>query len=462
MASILIKDARYVIASPPFAIIEGGSVLIEDDRIVEVGPEVTLEEGDEPDVVIDASDKIVMPGLVDAHTHLLECHQFALFGYLEEPLMGIGDALDKVVWPAWSWIPEEAAYDLQMLGLLNLLKTGTTACSDAGMFPDETGRASVDAGLRVELAPTLITSLRLKDSNGPEDDLARTEEAVKTWHGAANGRITYRIHPSATYNCHQWFLEACAELADEYEVGLATHMAESVDEAERAKAVWPEGEVQRAYDLGLMGPRSLFFHSCILDDEEIGLYAETGTSVAHCPLTNSILGNVARVPKMLAEGVNVGLGTDMPTNDLFNVMRSVSQIHTIMPREHRGLAPWGPYEMATVGGARALNLQDEIGTLEPGKKADLITLDLEHNTRLFPLTPQVLYTMLTVNGSGMDVADVIVDGEILMRDREIPHLDEDAIIARAQEWTDEFIQYYLEKSEKGEPVVEQVHEEFQP
>lgn len=461
MASILIKDARYVIASPPFNIIEGGSVLIEDNRIVEVAPEVTLEEGDEPDVVIDASDKIVMPGLVDAHTHLLECHQFALFGYLEEPLMGIGDALDKVVWPAWSWIPEEAAYDLQMLGLLNLLKTGTTACSDAGMFPDETGRASVDAGLRVELAPTLITSLRLKDSNGPEDDLARTEEAIKTWHGAADGRITYRVHPSATYNCHEWFLEACAELADEYEVGLATHMAESVDEAERAKEIWPEGEVQRAYDLGLMGPRSLFFHSCILDDEEIALYAETGTSVAHCPLTNLILGNVARVPKMLAEGVNVGLGTDMPTNDLFNVMRSVSQIHTIMPREHRGLAPWGPYEMATVGGARALNLEDEIGTLEPGKKADLITLDLEHNTRLFPLTPQVLYTMLTVNGSGMDVADVIVDGEILMRDREIPHLDEDAIIARAQEWTDEFIQYYLEKVEKGEPLVEQVHEEFQ-
>ncbi|MBI5958153.1 MAG: amidohydrolase family protein [Chloroflexi bacterium] len=463
MSTVLIKKARYIIVSLPFNIIENGAVFIQDNLIREVGPSSILEQKyPQADTIIDASDKIVMPGLVDAHTHVGECHMFTLFGFLTSPLTGIADALDRIVWPAWAWIPQEAAYDLEMLGFLNLLKTGTTSVQDCYMWPDEAGRAAVDSGLRVENSPTLVTSLRLRDSKGPEDDLARTEAAIQKWHGAANGRITYRIHPSATYNCHEWFLRECVELAHRYDVGIATHLAESVDETKAARAVWSQGEVRRAYDLGLMGPKSLFFHSCELNDEEIALYAETGSSVAHCPLTNSMLGNVARVPKLLAEKVNVGLGTDMPTNDLFNVIRTVSQQHTIMPRPERGLPPWAPLEMATVGGARALNLQDSVGTLDPGKKADIITLDLAHNTRLFPLTLPVLVTMITVNASGSDVADVIVDGNLLMRDHQLVYLDEQAIIERAQRWSNEFLNYYQRKVERGEALVENVHPEFQP
>jgi 5-methylthioadenosine/S-adenosylhomocysteine deaminase len=211
-----------------------------------------------------------------------------------------------------------------------------------------------------------------------------------------------------------------------------------------------------------MGPKSLFFHSCILNEEEMKLYAETGSSAAHCPLTNSILGNVAWVPKLLAEGVTVGLGTDCPTNDLFNVIRVVSEIHTIMPRDPRGLLPWTPLELGTIGGAKALSLGSDIGTLEPGKKADIITLDLERNTRLFPLTPAVLLTWLTLGTNGNDVADVVVDGKILMRDKKVLHLDQDKIIARAQSWTDEFLRFFVDKTSRGEPLVEQVHEEFLP
>jgi 5-methylthioadenosine/S-adenosylhomocysteine deaminase len=461
MNTILIKNARYLIASLPFNILEDGAVYIEGNRILDVGNSADLTQRYTADTVIDARDKIVMPGLVDAHNHVGECHMFTLFGFLDSPLTGIADALDRIVWPAWCWIPQEAAYDLEMAGLLNLLKCGTTTVQDCYMWPDEAGRAAVDSGLRVENSPTLVTSLRLRDSRGPEDDLQRTEDAIRRWHGAADGRITYRIHPSATYNCHEWFLRECVALADRYDVGIATHLAESEDESRRARAVWPQGEVRRAYDLGLMGSKSLFFHSCILNDEEIALYAKTGSSAAHCPPTNSMLGNVARVPKMLAEGVNVGLGTDMPTHDMFNVMRSVSQQHNIMPREPRGLMPWAPLEMATVGGARALNLQADIGTLEPGKKADIITLDLANNTRLFPLTAQVLITFITVNGVSSDVADVIVDGNLLMRDRQVLHLDEQAILERALRWTGEFLRYYQDRVERGEPLIEHIHDEFQ-
>ncbi|HML21942.1 MAG TPA: amidohydrolase family protein [Aggregatilinea sp.] len=463
MKTMLIKNARFIVQSLPFNILENGAIYIEDSHIQAVGPTADLAHY-EPmaDVVIDASDKLVMPGLVDAHNHVGECHMFTLFGFLASPLTGIGDALDRVVWPAWCWIPEEAAYDLEMLGFMHLLKSGTTTVQDCFMWPDEAGRAAVDSGLRVENSPTLVTSLRLKDSKGPEDDLARTEAAIQKWHGAANGRVTYRVHASATYNCHEWFLKECAALANRYDVGFATHLAESVDESKRARSVWPEGEVRRAYDLGLMGPKSLFFHSCVLNDEEMALYAETGSSAAHCPPTNSMLGNVAYVPKMMAMGVNVGLGTDMPTHDMFKAMLSVSQQHAIMPREMRGLMPWTPLEMATVNGARALNLQDEIGTLEPGKKADIITIDLSRNTRLFPLIPQVLSTFITVNGTGADVADVIVDGDLLMRDQQLVHLDEQAIMARAQGWADEFLAYYMDMVERGEPLIPYIHDEFQP
>jgi cytosine/adenosine deaminase-related metal-dependent hydrolase len=302
----------------------------------------------------------------------------------------------------------------------------------------------------------------MPDSNGPEADLERTRRDIENWHGAADGRITFRVHPSATYNCHRWFLEACVQIANEYNVGIATHIAESGDEAEKARAVWPQGEVRRAYEIGLMGPTSLFFHSIVLNDEEIQLYAETGTSVAHNPPTNSMLGNCARVPALLAAGVNVGLGTDMPTHDMFSVMRSVSQQQAIMPREMRGLPPFAPFQMCTQGGARALNLQDDIGTLEPGKKADLVTLDLEGNTRLFPLIPEVLLTFITVNGSPGDVSDVMVDGRFLMRNRNVLHLNEKKIIERAQMWNDRFLEYYHAKKAAGEPLIEWIHEEFQP
>lgn len=464
MTSILIKNARFLIGSLPFNILENAALYVEKDRIVAVGDSRSIEAQYDgaADTVIDAGRKIVMPGLVDAHNHVGECHMFTLFGFLTTPLTGIADALERVVWPAWCWIPEEAAYDLEMLGLLNQLKSGTTTVQDCFLWPDEAIRAAVDSGLRVESAPTLITSLRLRDSQGPEADLVRTEAAIRKWHGAGDGRITYRVHASATYNCHDWFLKDCAALADKHGVGFATHLAESADEAARARAAWPQGEVRRAYELGLMGPKSLLFHSCVLDDEEIRLYAETGSSVAHNPVTNSMLGNVARVPKMLAEGVNVGLGTDIPTHDLFNVMRTVSQQHSIMPRKNRGLPPWAPLEMATVGSARALNWQGEVGTLEPGMKADIITLDLERNTHMVPLTRETLVTVIIVNGSSRDVADVIVDGRLLMQDSKVLHLDEEAIVERAQHWTNEFLDYYHAKVEQGEPLIPKIHEEFQP
>ncbi len=461
MTKILIKNARYLILTAE-RIIEQGALYIESQRVAKVGHTTDLRDQEaQSDIVLDAGNKIVMPGLIDAHNHIGESHMFPVMGLLREPLRGIGDALERFVWPAYVWTPEEAVYDLELFGFLNLIKHGTTSTSDAFMYPDECGRAAVDSGLRVELAPTLITSIRLPDSNGPEDDLQRTARAIQSWHGAADGRITYRVHPSATYNCHAWFLEACAALAKQYDVGLATHIAESNDEVERALQVWPEGLVRRAQALGLTGPKSLFFHSCVLNDDEVAIYAETGSSSAHCPLTNSRKGVVSPVPRMYERGVNVGLGTDLPNQDMFNVLHLVKEIHPVKAGSHHGLSPHTIFDMATRGGARALNLQGEVGTLEPGMKADVITLDLARNTRLFPLIPEVLIYELVFRASGCDVSDVIVDGELLMQDRKLLHLDEERIIQRAQQWTDRYLADYFAKVDRGEKLVVWQHPEFQ-
>jgi len=171
-----------------------------------------------------------------------------------------------------------------------------------------------------------------------------------------------------------------------------------------------------------------------LNEAEIDMMAEYGVAIAHCPPTNSILGNCAYLPYMLHKGVKVGLGTDFPTHNLFNVMLSVSQQHAIMPRPMRGLLPWTPYELATLGSARALRWEDQIGTLEVGKRADVVTIDLTCNTSLFPLNVGTLMLFLSVNGPGTEVTDALVDGHFLRRDGKFTFLDEAEIMGRAQYW----------------------------
>jgi cytosine/adenosine deaminase-related metal-dependent hydrolase len=164
---------------------------------------------------------------------------------------------------------------------------------------------------------------------------------------------------------------------------------------------------------------------------------------------------------MLKQGVKVGLGTDMPTHNLFNVMLSVSQQHAIMPRELRGVMPWTPFELATLGSARALRWEEKIGTLEPGKRADVVTIDLTHNTDLFPLNVGTLLLFLAVNGPGTEVADAMVDGRFLRRDGKFTLVDEDELMERAQYWCDKFSADYMQAQSEGRPMFERIHEEYQ-
>jgi cytosine/adenosine deaminase-related metal-dependent hydrolase len=222
------------------------------------------------------------------------------------------------------------------------------------------------------------------------------------------------------------------------------------------------GLVQHLFNAGLLSHRTVIFHGTLLSEAEIDLLAETDSAVVHCPATNAWFGYCAYLPYMLKAGLRIGLGTDMPSHNLFNVMFSVLQHQAIMPREVRGIEPATIFELATLGGAQALGLGSEIGTLQPGKSADVVTIDLSHNSSLFPLNSQVLFSMLATNGAGTEVNDAMVNGNFLRRDGAFISLDETAIIVRAQEWCDEFSAYYLGSKQDNKPMVKWVHDDFLP
>ena len=467
MNKVLLKNARYLISQPtPFGgIIPGGAVYVEGPKVVAVGPSAEIEEkyGKEDGVeIIDCSDKIVMPGLIDAHNHVGEATMFQIFGWLESPLTGIVDTAIRVLWPAYNWFTEESVYDLTLLGLVNLLKHGTTTHANAFPFPDAVYKASAFSKMRTVIHTQMITSVNLPDAKNEAEYLALAEEAIKKYHNTHDGLIQVGVHPSATYNCTQSMLIKGMELAEKYDVQFATHVAEAPDEKLRADEVWADegGQIKHLKNIGLLSERSLFFHGAVLNEEEIDMIAESGTAIAHNPPTNSILGNVAYLPYMLEAGVKVGLGTDAPTHNLFNVMLSVSQQHNIMPREKRGLAPWVPFELATVGSAKALRMEDKIGTLEPGKRADIVTIDLKRNTDLYPLNVGNLLTFIAFNGPGTQVTDAMVDGVFLRRDGEFTIFDEDEIIAKADKWCEKFEADYMQAKQEGKPMFNQVHEEY--
>ncbi|NBD36176.1 MAG: amidohydrolase family protein, partial [Chloroflexi bacterium] len=207
MNKILFRNCRYLISQPtPFGgIIEDGGLYIEGTTIKAVGPsdEIEAQYSDQPEVeVVDASNKIVMPGLIDAHNHVGEAQMFLIFGWLETPLTGIVDTAIRVLWPAYNWFTEESVYDLTMLGLLNLIKHGTTTVANAFTFPDAVYRASVAAGIRSAIHVQMITSVKLAEARdgevqpylSEEEYLALTEEAIQTYHNTEDGRIRVGVH----------------------------------------------------------------------------------------------------------------------------------------------------------------------------------------------------------------------------------------------------------------------------
>jgi len=423
--SILIKNGILITMDPQRRVFEDGAVAIENGRITSVGKTQEVTGNVKPVVTIDAKKKVIMPGLIDLHYHTAIAR-------------GVSDGLPLGTYLETFWYPKlqnlrpEEAYWAAMLTYAEAIKSGTTTANDMYRHMIKCGEAAERLGNRV------VLSCDCADESEKLDTLKDNEEVVKAMHGWANGRIQARIGvewmPISSYD----FLAQVRQVANRNKVGIHIHLNESLGELEASKKKFGKRPVELAYDLGILGPDCVAAHCVWLTHQEIRLLKETQTPVSHNPGSNAKLGNgISPVPELLAAGVNVGLGHDDSecnnTVDMFEAMKLASVIHRAHRVDSTLMPPETVLEMATINGARALQMEKDIGSIEVRKRADIILVDL-HKLRLTPLMLGKHFNVLShlvYAAHGDDVDTVIVDGRIIMQNRVIMTVREDEIIEKA-------------------------------
>jgi 5-methylthioadenosine/S-adenosylhomocysteine deaminase len=406
-----------------------GDLLVKEDRIARIAPRLRAPR---EAAVLDCEGKLIIPGFVQAHTHLCQ----TLFRNLADGLELLG-WLSQRIWPL------EAAHDARslrfsaQLGIAELLLSGTTCILDMGTV-HHTGallRAVLESGLRYTGGKCLMDApdspVGLRESTG--EALAEAERLGSKWHGKDGGRIRWALCPRFALSCTEELLRRVAGLSQQRGWMVHTHASENRDEVARVRRRTGMGNVAYLRHVGLCGPATAIAHCVHLDGGEVRILAESGATAVHCPGSNlKLASGIAGVPRLLRSGVNVALGADGAacnnSLDAFHEMRLAATLH--LPRAGARAMPASEVlAMATIRGARALGLENEIGSLEVGKKADLAVVDLSA-PHLAPAGPDPHGTLVYA-ACKTDVTDTIVDGRWLVRRRKLASLDAPDLARRA-------------------------------
>ncbi len=414
---------------PQRRIFERGSVAIADGKIVAVGKNINVKA----DTVIDAKGKVVLPGLVNAHTHL---SMTLLRGIADD--MEFDPWLKTKIWPIEKHLRAEDCYVGALLGCLEMIKSGTTCFADQYFFMEDVARAVEKAGIRGVLSYGIIEQ---GDPKKRKSEIREGEKLVKTCHGTADGRILTMFGPHAPYTCSPECLAQVKELAKKYKVGIHTHIAESKWEVEEIIKKYGKRPVEHLDAIGFLGPEVLAAHCVQLAEQEIRILRDRGVKPVHNPVSNmKIACGVSPVPEMLAAGIPVALGTDGAASnnslDMFNEMKFAALLNKVDKFDPTVMPVQSVLEMATVNGGRALGLGENLGSLEVGKKADLILVDLR-KPHLTPLRNVISH--LVYSATGGDVDTVIVDGKVIMQGRRVLTLEEDKVLEEAQKVADNLL-----------------------
>ena len=397
---------------------------IEGDRISFVGdtPADFI-----PDRTINGADKLVIPGLINAHTHAA----MTLLRHRADDLPFMTWLFDHII-PMEDRLQDGDCYWGTLLGICEMLRSGTTCFNDMYMFIDDIARACAEGGIRAVLSRGL-----LGESRDDPAGLSRLDDVTKEinqFHGANNGRLTFALAPHAPYTCSPDYVKLIAERAKELGLGIHTHISESRDENAQIAEKYGMTPFEYFESLGLFELPVLAAHCVHLTESDIAIAAKHNVSVATNPISNLKLSNgAAPVKKLLAAGVNVALGTDgAASNNSLNMIRELGYlclVHKGVNEDAECVPAARGLRIATMGGARALSLADQIGSIEPGKKADLAILNLNHSH----FTPRSnLLAALCYGAQGNEVETVLVDGEILLENGAPTRLDEERIRWEAQ------------------------------
>ena len=427
---LLIDGGTVVVMDESGLILEDAAVVVEGDRITALiargGPRPTGAR------VIDATGHLVIPGLVNTHGHAAM-----------SLLRGLADDLPLLTWLNDYIFPAEAAlvapdfvYWGTLLSSVEMLKSGTTTFADMYYFRDDMARATIDAGIRSVTGPHVI-GFPTPDFATPEASLADAAEFMERYQD--HPTVVPAVAAHALYTTPLEAVEAAFRLAERYDAPFQIHAVEDPSEDATARERTGMGVVEALGSIGALRPGTVLAHSIYLSDEDIARIAAGGAGIAHNPQSNMKLGvaRAAPVVAALAAGVPVGIGTDGPASnndlDMFDEMDAAAKLQKFMLGDPAALPAETVFRMATMGGARVLNLHDEIGSLEPGKRADIVLVDMQRPG----LTPLYrVYSHLVYAARGSDVSTVIVNGRVVVRNREILTVDEEEVMERARGFGD--------------------------
>ena len=407
---LLIRDGLVVTMNPAMEVLEGGSVAIRGDSILAVSTAGDLAQRYLPARVIDASGCAVIPGLVNGHTHA----SMTLFRGLADdlPLM---DWLNHYIFPVESHLKGEWVRWGALLACAEMLLGGTTTFCDMYLFEEEVARAAKEAGIRAVVGEVLYDFP--SPNYGPiEQGFRYTEELILRWKG--DPLVQVAVEPHATFTCSPGLLRAARGMANEHGVPLITHLSETRDEVDRVRAQFGLTPVRHLERLGVLDGPTVADHVIWVDEEEMEILAARGVGVVHNPESNMKLASgVAPTSRMIRMGIQVGLGTDGSASnndlDLFREMDSAAKLEKVFRGDPTLMSAPTVMRMATIMGARALGLGDLVGSLEPGKRADLILVDL-NRPHLIPLYNILSHLVYAARGS--DVRSVIVNGRIVVEE----------------------------------------------
>ena len=422
---IIIRNGTVVTMNDTSDVLFDGAITVEGDRITDVGStaDVLARQGADGARVLDATDKAVLPGLVDLHYHTALgkgwSDHLPLWEYLEACWYPIIRALDY-----------EAAYWAALASYGESIKCGVTTVNDMYRQLGALADAAAEIGIRA------VLSNDVADPEHNLDSLEDNREAFQAKHGTADGRVQVYVGIEWLPLASEALLRDARVLADELGTGIHIHLNESLTEVENSRQRFGRRPTEVAYDAGILGRNCIAAHCVWLSDTEIALIRQTGTQISHNPTSNAKLGNgIARLPEMLAAGINVGVGHDAAecnnSRDLFEVMKFASLMHRASRVDASLQQPPDVLAMATRNGARALGHQT--GQLVPGRKADVILVDLKSQmfTPLMPENSRHLFSHLVFAANGSCVDTTIIDGKIVMENRHLTTVDEQKVLREA-------------------------------
>jgi len=427
IADLIISNGTLLPMTSGSTPIQDGAIAISDGRIDAMGATSEIENAFDAVTTIDARGGLIMPGLVNSHTHAaMTCYR------------GLADDLPLMEWLNYYIFPAEAKSDSDqvhwstLLACAEMIRSGTTTFCDMYLFEDRVSQAVKQAGMRAFVGEVLYDFP--SPHYGPiEQGLKFTESLIQYWQN--DPLISVAVEPHALYTCSPELLKKCRQMADRYGVPLIIHLSETQSEIEEVYKKYGKRPVDHLENLGLFSSPLIACHCVWLTGEEMDLLARRKVRVVHNLESNlKLASGVAPVPELLSRGVVVGLGTDGCASnnnlDLFQEMDFVAKVHKVHRLDPTVMPAQSVLEMATLGGARVLGMEKEIGSLEVGKKADVIILDLNkpHLQPVYNIVSHLVYS-----ATGADVRDVIIDGKVIMENRKLLTLDEGEILERMGE-----------------------------